>query len=175
MKTPPKNNSFIIYPTYTDVFKNGQEEVISRLSTDGLAEKYIVFTTALSASLYASRIKGMYVQEEIMIEFKDALCNTSDGYTILNWLTSNGLKSLNFNNFTLMELYCILLKHKKGECKDTSMAVDEKITYLKLLFIANEKRLNKHSDYHNNLQSIILMINFRMRKYSGHYYYQKRM
>ena len=96
----------------------------------------------------------MYVQEEIMIEFKDAICNTTDGHAILNWLISNDLKTLNFNNFTLMELYCILLKHKKGECKDTSMSVDEKIIYLKLLFIANEKRLKKPNDFYKNLISI---------------------
>ncbi len=154
MAKSPKNTSFIIYPTYTDIFKNGQEEILDQLSTEGLAEKYIVFTTSLSALLYASHIKGMYVQEEIMIEFKDAICNTTDGHAILNWLIANDLKTLNFNNFTLMELYCILLKHKKGECLDTSLSIDEKLTYLKLLFIANEKRLNKPNDFHNNLISI---------------------
>ena len=150
----PKKNSFAIFPTYTDIFKSGQEEILAQLSKEGLAEKYIVFTTSLSASLYASHIKGMYVQEEIMIEFKDVLCNTTDGYAIMNWLYRNDQKTLNVNNFSLMELYCILLKHKKGECINTSMTVDEKIIYLKLILIANEKRLNKHSDYHNNLQSI---------------------
>lgn len=150
----PKKSSFVIYPTYSDIFKNGQEKILDKLSTEGLAEKYIVFTTSLSASLYASHIKGMHVQEEIMIEFKDAICNTSDGHAILNWLFLNDLKTLNFNNFTLMELYCILLKHRKGECIDTSMSVDEKLIYLKLLFIANEKRLNKPNDFHNNLLSI---------------------
>ena len=145
---------FTIYPTYSDIFKNGQEEILAHLSTEGVAEKYIVFTTSLSASLYASHIKGMHVQEKIMIEFKDAICNTSDGHAILNWLFLNDLKTLNFNNFTLMELYCILLKHRKGECIDTSMSVDEKLLYLKLLFIANEKRLNKPNDFHNNLLSI---------------------
>ena len=150
----PKKASFIIYPTYTDIFKNGQEKILAQLSAEGLAEKYIVFTTSLSASLYASRIKGMYVQEEIMIEFKDVICNTTDGHAILKWLFFNDLKTLNFNYYTLMELYCILLKHKKGECIDTSMSVDEKLTYLKLLFIANEKRLNKPDDFHNNLISI---------------------
>lgn len=150
----PKKSSFVIYPTYSDIFKSGQEKILDKLSTEGLAEKYIVFTTSLSASLYASHIKGMHVQEEIMIEFKDAICNTSDGHAILNWLFLNDLKTLNFNNFTLMELYCILLKHRKGECIDTSMSVDEKLIYLKLLFIANEKRLNKPNDFHNNLLSI---------------------
>jgi len=150
----PKKSSFVIYPTYSDIFKNGQEKILAQLSTEGLAEKYIIFTTSLSASLFASHIKGMHVQEEIMIEFKDAICNTSDGHAILNWLFLNDLKTLNFNNFTLMELYCILLKHRKGECIDTSMSVDEKLIYLKLLFIANEKRLNKPNDFHNNLLSI---------------------
>ena len=150
----PKKSSFVIYPTYSDIFKNGQEKILAQLSTEGLAEKYIIFTTSLSASLFASHIKGMHVQEDIMIEFKDAICNTSDGHAILNWLFLNDLKTLNFNNFTLMELYCILLKHKKGECTDTSMSVDEKLTFLKLLFIANEKRLNKPDVFHNNLISI---------------------
>ena len=154
MVKSPKNTSFIIYPTYSEVFKKGQEEILAQLSTEGLAEKYIVFTTSLSASLYASHIKGMYVQEEIMIEFKDVICYTTDGHAVLNWLISNDLKTLNFNNFTLMELYCILLKHKNGDCIDTSMSIEEKLTYLKLLLIANEKRLNKPNDYHNNLISI---------------------
>lgn len=154
MTESKKKKSFVIYPTYSDIFKNGQEEIIAQLSTEGLAEKYIVFTTSLSALLYVSHIKGMHVQEKIMIEFKDVICNTVDGHAVLDWLISNGLKTLNFNNFTLMELYCILLKHKKGECIDTSMSTYEKLTYLKLLFIANEKRLNKPDDFHNNLISI---------------------
>ena len=154
MATPQKKNSFIIYPTYTEIFKKGQEEILSQLSTEGLAEKYIVFTTSLSALLYASHIKGMHVQEEIMLEFKDAICNTTDGRAILDWLISNDLKTLNFNNFTLMELYCILLKHKYGNCIDTSMSIDEKLTYLKLVFIANENRLNKPDAFNNNLNSI---------------------
>ena len=154
MAKSPKKTPFIIYPTYTDIFKNGQEEILAQLSTEGLAEKFIVFTTSLSASLYASHIKGMQVQKEIMIEFKDAICNTTDGHAILDWLIINDLKTLNFNNFTLMELYCILLKHKNGDCKDTSMSIEEKLTYLKLFFIANEKRLNKPNDFHNNLTSI---------------------
>ena len=66
----PRKTSFTIYPTYTDIFKNGQEEILAQLSAEGLAEKFIVFTTSLSASLYASRIKGISVQEDIMMEFK---------------------------------------------------------------------------------------------------------
>lgn len=155
MAKSPHNTSFIIYPTYTDIFKNGQEEILAQLSTEGLAEKYIVFTTSLSASLYAGHIKGMYVQEEIMIEFKDVICYTTDGHAILNWLILNDLKTLNFNNFTLMELYRILLKFKKGKCVDTSMSVDEKLTYLKLLLIANEKRLYKSKIFHDNLIKIM--------------------
>lgn len=153
MTESKKKKSFVIYPTYSDIFKNGQEDIIAQLSTEGLAEKYIVFTTSLSALLYVSHIKGMHVQEIIMIEFKDVICNTVDGHAVLDWLISNGLKTLNFNNFTLMELYCILLKHKKGESIDTSMSTYEKLTYLKLLFIANEKRLIKPNDSHYNLIS----------------------
>lgn len=154
MAESKKKKSFVIYPTYSDIFKNGQEEIIAQLSTKGLAEKYIVFTTSLSALLYVGHIKGMHVQEIIMIEFKDVICNTIDGHAVLDWLISNGLKTLNFNNFTLMELYCILLKHKNGNCIDASMTIDEKLTYLKLVFIANEKRLNKPDDFNNNLISI---------------------
>lgn len=154
VKMAKRKTSFTIYPTYSDIFKEDQEGIIAQLSTEGLAEKYIVFTTSLSASLYASHIKGMHVQEKIMIEFKDALCNTTDGHAILNWLVFNDLKTLNFNYFTLMELYCILLKHKQGECIDTSMSVNEKLLYLKLLFIANGKRLNIPEDFHKNLMSI---------------------
>ena len=62
-----------IFPTYSDIFKDGIKEIFAKLSTEGLAEKYIVFTISLSASLYASHIKGMHVQEGIMIEFKDAI------------------------------------------------------------------------------------------------------
>ena len=153
MTESKKKKSFVIYPTYSDIFKNGQEDIIAQLSTEGLAEKYIVFTTSLSALLYVSHIKGMHVQEIIMIEFKDVICNTVDGHAVLDWLISNGLKTLNFNNFTLMKLYCILLKHKKGESIDTSMSTYEKLTYLKLLFIANEKRLIKPNDSHYNLIS----------------------
>jgi hypothetical protein len=64
VKMAKRKTSFTIYPTYSDIFKNGQEEILAHLSTEGVAEKYIVFTTSLSASLYASHIKGMHVQEK---------------------------------------------------------------------------------------------------------------
>ena len=41
--------SFIIFPTYTEIFNNGQEEIIAELSKEGLAEKFIVYTTSISA------------------------------------------------------------------------------------------------------------------------------
>jgi hypothetical protein len=64
VKMAKRKTSFTIYPTYSDIFKEDHEGIIAQLSTEGLAEKYIVFTTLLSASLYASHIKGMHVQEK---------------------------------------------------------------------------------------------------------------
>ena len=150
-----KNTSIIIFPTFTEIFKNGQEEVIANLSKDGLAEKYIVFTTSLSALLYASHMKGISAQEKIMMMFKDVLLDTKEGNTILGWLTSHSLRTLNVNNYTLMELYCILLKYKKGQCDNVSLSVSERLLYLKLVLIANEKRLPSIENIQKDIGTII--------------------
>jgi hypothetical protein len=144
-------SSFSIFPTYPEIFKNGQEEIIANLSQDGLAEKFIVFTTSISTLLYASHIKGDYVQEEIMMEFKEAIFGTEDGIKIHGWLLSHNQKTLNFNNFTLMELYRMLFKYKNGPCDNLSLSVSEQLLYLKLILIANERRI--HSI--DNIQKVI--------------------
>jgi hypothetical protein len=143
-----------IFPTYSIIFKEGIEEVIDRLSTEGLAEKFIIFTTMLSSNLYASHIKDNLIQERFMVEFHDALCETRDGRLILDWLLSNGLKSLNVNNCCLMELYCLLLKYNQTGCKNTSLSKNEQLLYLKLILIANEKRFDKYNNLQKNLKSI---------------------
>ena len=143
--------SFIIFPTYTEIFNNGQEEIIAELSKEGLAEKFIVYTTSISALLYASHIKGVSVQEEIMMEFKDVILGPEDGHKILEWLLSHNQNTLNINNYTLMELYCMLLKYKKGQCDNMSMSISERLIYLKLVLIANERRIHPIE----NIQKII--------------------
>lgn len=118
--------SFLKFPTYTDIFKNGQEKIIANLSKEGLAEKYIVFTTSISSLLYVSHFKSFHVQELIMMEFKDVLLGTDDGRLIVDWLLSNNQKTLNINNYTLMEMYCMLLKYKKGLCGNDNVSLTKK-------------------------------------------------
>lgn len=146
--------SFRIFPTYTEVFKNGQEEIITNLLQEGLAEKYIIFTTSISALLYASHIKGVSAQEEIMVEFKDVIIGTEDGHRILDWLSSRNQKTLNINDYTLMELYCILLKNKKGQCDNVCLSISERLLYLKLVLIANERRIHSIENIQRNINSI---------------------
>lgn len=158
--------SFLKFPTYTDIFKNGQEKIIANLSKEGLAEKYIVFTTSISSLLYVSHFKSFHVQELIMMEFKDVLLGTDDGRLIVDWLLSNNQKTLNINNYTLMEMYCMLLKYKKGLCgnDNVSLTKDEQLLYLKLVLIANERRTNSMEKVHKNLDSIIRNDRFEYEK-----------
>ena len=151
---PNPKSPFPVFPTYTEVFKNGQEEVIANLLQEGLAEKYIVFTTSISALLYASHIEGASVQEKIMMEFKDVIIGTEEGYKILDWLSDHCQKTLNINNYTLMELYCLLLKYKKGHCDNVSLSVSERLLYLKLVLIANERRIHSTDNMQKNIDSI---------------------
>ena len=151
---PNTKGSFLVIPTYTEIFKNGQEEIVANLSQEGLAEKYIVFTTSISALLYASHIEGVSVQEKIMMEFKEAILGTEDGHKILGWYSAHGQKTLNINNYTLMELYCILLKYKKGQCDNVSLSVSERLLYLKLVLIANERRIHPIENNQKNIDSI---------------------
>ena len=151
---PNPKSPFPVFPTYTEVFKNGQEEVIANLLQEGLAEKYIVFTTSISALLYASHIEGASVQEKIMMEFKDVIIGTEEGYKILDWLSDHSQKTLNINNYTLMELYCLLLKYKKGHCDNVSLSVSERLLYLKLVLIANERRIHSTDNMQKDIDSI---------------------
>lgn len=146
--------SFTIFPTFSELFEDGEEKVIANLSQDGLAEKYIVFTTSISALLYASHIEGVSAQEKIMMEFKDAILGTEDGHKILGWLTAHGQNTLNINSYTLMELYCMLLKYKKGQCDNVSLSVSEQLFYLKLVLIANERRLHSIENIQKVIDSI---------------------
>ena len=154
MLTP--KSPFPVFPTYTEIFKNGQEEVIANLSQEGLAEKFIVFTTSISALLYASHIEGISAQEKIMLEFKDVILGTEDGHEILGWLSAHGQNTLNINSYTLMELYCMLLKYKKGQCDEVSLSVSERLIYLKLALIANERRIYPMENIQKNIDSITL-------------------
>lgn len=145
---------FTIFPTYSEIFEDGEEEVIASLSQEGLAEKFIVFTTSISALLYASRIEGVSAQEKVMMEFKDAILETEDGHKILDWLSLHNQNVLNINNYTLMELYCMLLKNKNGQCSNVSLTVSERLIYLKLVLIANERRVQPIENIQRNIDSI---------------------
>ena len=151
---PNPKSPFPVFPTYTEIFKNGKEEVIANLSQEGLAEKSIVFTTSISALLYASHIEGISAQEKIMLEFKDVILGTEDGLKILGWLSAHGQNTLNINSYTLMELYCMLLKYKKGQCDEVSLSVSERLIYLKLVLIANERRIHPMENIQKNIDSI---------------------
>lgn len=148
------NSSIKVFPTYSIIFKKGKEEVIAMLSTGGLAEKFILFTTMLSSNLYASHIKDNLIQERFMVEFRDALYETKDGRLILDWLSSHGLRNMNINNYCLMGLYRLLLKYNQTRCKNTSLSKNEQLLYLKLILIANEKRFDEYNDFQKNLKSI---------------------
>lgn len=152
---PNTKASFPIFPTYTEIFKNGQEEIIANLSQEGLAEKYIIFTTSISSLLYASHIKGVSAQEEIMMEFHDVIKGTEEGHKIHDWLSSRNQNTLNVNNYTLMELYYMLLKYKKGQCDNLYLSVSERLIYLKLILIANERRIHPIENIQKNIDSII--------------------
>lgn len=149
-------DTFLKFPTYTEIFNNGQEEVIAKLSKEGLAEKFIVFTTSISSMLYTCKFKMSSVQEIIMNKFRDALLDTGDGHLILRWLFSNNLRTLNINEYTLMELYCILLKNKKGQHTNDNvfLSVSEQLLYLKLVLIANERRMLSSEYIFQNITSI---------------------
>lgn len=41
VKMAKRKTSFTIYPTYSDIFKNGQEEIVAHLSTEGVAENIL--------------------------------------------------------------------------------------------------------------------------------------
>lgn len=149
-----QESAFMIFPTYSDIFKEGKKDVIEQLSKEGLAEKYIIYSTSISGLLYADHIKGYSAQALIMREFKNVLCNTDDGYKILSYLHVHQQNALNVNAFTMMSLYQLLLNHRKGKCLNLTITEDDKLLYLKLILIANESRLSKLGDYGTSLKEI---------------------
>lgn len=143
---------FVIFPTYSEIFEKGEKEVIDLLSKEGLAEKLIIYSSCISSLLYTEHIQGIFVQTIIMREFRDVLCNTTDGRKILDWLLCHKLSSLNINTFTMMSIFEILLNNRKGICADLSITDEEKLLYLKLILLANERRINKLKDFHITIQ-----------------------
>ena len=89
-----------------------------------------------------------------MMEFKNVILGTEDGHKILGWLTAHGQNTLNINSYTLMELYFMLLKYKKGQCDEVSLSVSERLIYLKLVLIANERRIHPIENIQKNIDSI---------------------
>ena len=144
--------SFIIFPTYSEIFEKGQREVIDQLSKEGLAEKFIIYSSYYSSLSYTEHIQGVSVQTVIMRDFKEILCNTKDGHKILDWLSCHNLSSLNINTFTMMSVFQLLLNNRKGNCVDLSQTDEEKLLYLKLILIANESRINKSKEFYNTIQ-----------------------
>lgn len=149
-----KKHSLVIMPTYSAIFQERKEEIIAKLKAEGLAEKFVVYTTYFSSLLYTTQIKGVDVQERIMMEFRDVLINTRDGKVIQHWLISHNVGTLNMNNYTLMELYRILLNHKNGKCENLSISTDEKLIYLKLVLIANDDRLRNTHEFCETLATM---------------------
>ena len=123
---------FVIFPTYSDIFSEGQKDIIDQLSKEGLAEKLIIYSSFLSSMSYVEHIQGVFVQTIIMREFKDVLCNTREGREILDWLSCHNLSSLNINTFTMMSVFQLLLNNRKGACVDLTLTIEEKLVYLKL-------------------------------------------
>ena len=100
-----QESTFVVFPTYSDIFKEGEEYVIEQLSKEGLAERYIIYSTSISGLLYTDHIKGYSAQAYIMKEFENVLCNTDDGRKILSYLHVHKQSPLNINAFTMMSLY----------------------------------------------------------------------
>jgi len=159
-----KKSPFKMLPAYSDIFKGDSKEILAKLSTEGLAEKFIVFTTTLTSYLYADHIKENAIQERIMAEFRDALYETEDGRIILNWLRLNNMSFLNINNYSLMALFRVLLDYNKTDCINTSLSKSERLLYLKLFLIANEEITKKDNDIQKNLSCITLNAPFLYEK-----------
>ena len=149
-----QESTFVVFPTYSDIFKEGEEYVIEQLSKEGLAERYIIYSTSISGLLYTDHIKGYSAQAYIMKEFENVLCNTDDGRKILSYLHVHKQSPLNINAFTMMSLYQLLLNHRKGKCLNLTITEEDKLLYLKLILIANESRFSKLGDYGTSLKDI---------------------
>lgn len=145
---------FVIFPTYSDIFSEGQKDIIDQLSKEGLAEKLIIYSSFLSSMSYVEHIQGVSVQTIIMREFKDVLCNTREGREILDWLSCHNLSSLNINTFTMMSVFQLLLNNRKGACVDLTLTIEEKLVYLKLMLLANENRINNSQKFHTAIQEV---------------------
>jgi hypothetical protein len=52
----------------------------------------------------------------------------------------------------MMSIFEILLNNRKGICADLSITDEEKLLYLKLILLANERRINKLKDFHITIQ-----------------------
>lgn len=151
-----RKDYFCIFPTYKEIFDEQEKDVLDKLSKGGVAEKLIIFSTRLSSLLYAEHIREVSVQAVIMREFKEVLCSTEDGRKILKWLSDHSLTSLNINNFTMMQVYRLLLNYRKGACSNLTLSSEELLLYLKLLLIANEMRIPNSKEFHNSIEGIIV-------------------
>ena len=99
---------FTIYPTYSDIFKNGQEEILAYLSTEGVAEKYIVFTTSLSALFICwSYKRDACSREKIQDSSQETVKNIPDILkNVLKDVRKDVLKELSERQIVILELIC---------------------------------------------------------------------
>lgn len=128
------------FPTFS-ILNENEDDFLMYIRKNGIAEKFLLFTTKVSSLLYVENVINNNIQILLLKEFEDTLKNSTTGRKIVSWLVHQNKKDLCFNLLSIQEVYTILLNNKNGACDSLALNFEEKEFYLKLWLYANERRI----------------------------------
>ena len=131
----------IIFPTYNSIFNDDVDNIIQSLSASH-PSVFIKIVSSISSQLYFTQDKYVETNSEILYKHFGRALMAADGQKILKWISQHSQTSVLISNYTITELYKILLNNDNDNYpelgKDTT--AEDELLLLKLILIANQNR-----------------------------------
>ena len=137
----------ITLPTYKDIFDDDPKCLIASITA--IPAQFVTTMCFLNTKFYFTDNHNNlddYIKDSI---FGRALSSTKDGRKVLKWMLSKKNSKI-LDSYTIQELYVILFSIKNFLPADHIMTIDDELLLLKLVLIANQKRV-----YQPNRQKLI--------------------
>jgi transglutaminase/protease-like cytokinesis protein 3 len=100
----------MIFPTYKNIFNDDIDDVIQSLSTS-YPSVFIKIVASISSQLYFSQEKYEEANSNILNRYFKRALMTPDGRKILKWISQYPQTNVLISNYTITELYKILLNN----------------------------------------------------------------
>lgn len=157
-----------IVPTYKDIFDDDPDIFVS--SIDVIPVQFVTIICEINALFYKYDNQDAIDQEISTILFGKVLSSTLDGLRIHKWMIQHDCKTI-LNSYTISQLYITLFSINRFELVDYSIKDNDFLVLLKLILVANQKRMypeNRLSFIEENINREDLNADFFQRIAWGH-------